>query len=420
MADMDELIRAALEAPALPLTPVAELRARAMTRRWRRFGLAAAGAIVTASTFVAVSMALPSSGPGRAERVITTDPPTTTTTSSWPEQTVALSKTPMTVVAGAGYVLAVPAQDGPGVTPVTIDSYDIRTGGTDQQTFVSEPSDGSRGPQPANQQGPGPSPAFVSVAFGTTFWITYNTCSLSGCWTNITSDSFGSNLSSFSDTLDTSGPTTVAASSGSPVWVGATTGLYRIDPAHRQVTAFPDPAETAWSVSVDPTGRYVYAGTVNSDGKATVEERDAGTGRLLATNQAVPAAGGLTLSAASDGVWVSYSTGMQNQVMKLLSFGLVALDPAGGYQYGSKPVDIWGQPYGGAIATVSGGVLWLTAARGGEGLACADPLTGRVLAIDSNPAGAKVQSSVTFFEGKLYAATPRGLAVSTPPPACTA
>lgn len=164
-------------------------------------------------------------------------------------------------------------------------------------------------------------------------------------------------------------------------WVGAGTSVVEIDSATGAVRRRLRLADQVTSVAVSPGGRHLYVAVDRTgsdplaDPAAVVSERDASTGRLIATRGYRFSVDGADLVAVGGGLWVSYRTGMAGNAELYAAAGLRPLATATG-----RLAPVWrilsqgGEVIQGPSVTVSGDHAWLTSP---VGLACVDPDTGR-------------------------------------------
>lgn len=431
MADLEELAERALARPVIEPAPPEHLRARAESirrhRRRARRGAAAAVTVLVAGLAAALSLA---SHPARSQKVITTSPspspsppsrsslPVTAPapSSSWPTSSIQLRGYTSDLVAGPGVIYAKVDTSPSGATPPVLAAVDPATGAA---RYVSD-----LGGTPD------------SIAYGTSLWLTVE----SGCPPKDHTGTCHVQLQQRdpatlallrSVDLGTIGdyPATVTTAAGSPVWVAAGSRLLAFNPNSLAEASISLPLSSVWSLSIDPSGRYLYdAGPEGPDGGAVVQQRNVGTGKLVATTTIPAAASGAQISATADGVWASFGTGMQSGAAKLSSAGLKDQVPANGQLFSGdpvgNPVNNWAAPGGGPQTTVSGNALWITPARSTVGLtdvlACADPSNGGIRASDTNPADASLAAQPLIYNSKLYLPGGEGITVIDPPSACQA
>ncbi|MCL2394046.1 MAG: hypothetical protein FWC87_05085 [Acidimicrobiaceae bacterium] len=214
-----------------------------------------------------------------------------------------------------------------------------------------------------------------------------------------------------------SGNPSIAIADDGAVWAGTGTEVVRIDPrtgATSTPVTFP-----ALVGSLAVGGGRLYDTYSNADGAGVVEERDATTGRLLASQLLDSAAGPLLEAAAGTaGVWASWRGGMVGTTQLLAAAGLrVQPAPKGSrlpwLATRNPSTDVYTQTMGTSVST-SAGVLWLI---GDSTVSCADPGTGVVHATEPNPTDFPL--SVAAIGSHLYASgvSDRLLEI-TPPAAC--
>lgn len=222
------------------------------------------------------------------------------------------------------------------------------------------------------------------------------------------------------DVPEATGPAMVAMSDGA-IWAGTGTEAVRINP---KTGATGTPVTFA-----SPLGGLAVGGgrlydsyedaDTNQIGVPVVEERDATTGALLASAEpdaiAPPA---LVAAAGTAGVWASFRGGMIGTTELLAPSGLaVAPEPEGNRVPWLMQDDgsVYTQFMGTAV-TRSGGVGWVSS---DVTLACADPATGAVRAVERHSLTTSL-SSFAAIGSRLYALRGAGgrLVEITPPAAC--
>ncbi len=165
-------------------------------------------------------------------------------------------------------------------------------------------------------------------------------------------------------------PLAAIAGTGKRLWIAYGSTLLQLDPGdgHRLASAsLPVPAS---SISIDPLQTRLYVGGdgcgPNTSGFVTEWDPDS-LQRIASAASGGGCLGGPKVSAAKDGVWVSYATGNLG-LYEHLRAGDLAVVPSGG------------SPHSNAIEVFAmGGRVW--ALDGGAGsLACLDPQTGAELA----------------------------------------
>lgn len=429
VADFAEVAERALARPIIEPSPPEHLRARAESiRRQRRRVRGGAAAVVAVSVGGLAAALTLGSHPARSQKVITTSPSPSASSSasvpgtapvpssSWPTSSIRLRGYTSGLVAGPGVLYAKVDTSPSGTTPPVLAAVDPATRAA---RYVS------------NLGG-----TLDSIAYGTSLWLTVE----SGCPAKDQTGTCDLRLQQRdpvtlallrSVDLGTVGdyPAAVATAAGSPVWVAVGSRLLAFNPTSLVEASISLPQSSVWSLGVDPSGRYLYdAGPEGPNGGVVVQERNVGTGKLVAANTIPDVAGGAQLSATADGVWVSFGTGMQSRAAKLSEAGLKEEVPANGQLFSgdpvANPVNNWAAPGGGPQTTVSGNALWITPARSTSALdnvlACADPSTGAIRASDTNPADASLAAQPVIYNSKLYLPGGQGIAVIDPPSACQA
>jgi hypothetical protein len=139
-----------------------------------------------------------------------------------------------------------------------------------------------------------------------------------------------------------------------------------------------DLAGTISSISIDPTGHFLYVSLngLMSDPAAAVStvinELDATTGRLVAHAGIKFTLGWATLDAVQGGVWVSYRGGMMGAVVLLRAAGLTNASGSKGQR--DEVIPTMGIPITMGVSSVQvGSVVWLSAALG---TSCVSPSSG--------------------------------------------
>jgi hypothetical protein len=140
-----------------------------------------------------------------------------------------------------------------------------------------------------------------------------------------------------------------------------------------------------------------------------VTEYDAHNGQEIIRSSQEDSVGGGSVAATTDGVWISYRTGMAGPALELSSSSLNQIEP--------PPTQL--SPFGtfdqimGVASAVSEGVLWLTSV---SDLTCADPVTGAIRASETTGVTEPIASG-----RRLYALSESDVVeVITPPAACFA
>lgn len=424
MADLEELAERALSCPIIGLSPPEHLRPRAESIRRRRRRARSGAVFVVAVSLAGVGAALSLGSHGaRSQKVITTSPspppPSSSSgtapapSSSWPTSSIQLRGYTSDLVAGPGIIYAKVDTSASQATPPVLAAVDPATGTARYASDLGGTLD--------------------SIAYGTRLWLTVE----SGCPPKDRTGTCHVQLQQRdpatlalqrSVDLGTIGdyPATITTGAGSPVWVAAGPRLVAINPKSLAEVSIDLPRSSVWSLTIDPSGRYLYdAGPEGPNGGVVVQQRSVDTGQLIASNT-IPDVDGAQISAAADGVWLSFGTGMQSRAAKLSQAGLTEEVPTNGQVFSGNavgnPVNNWAAPGGGPQTTVSGNDLWITPARSTstvtDVLACADPSTGAILASDTNLADASLAAQPLIYNSKLYLSGGEGIAVIDPPGAC--
>jgi hypothetical protein len=226
----------------------------------------------------------------------------------------------------------------------------------------------------------------------------------------------------------------LTAGYGHSVWAGSTrvgpTGtLYRLDTRSGQIMATATlPAGTAaYDVSYYPypteccavyaSAAYVVDGGAEGN---LVLEFDATNGQPVATADqglVTESVAGSAVTAAPDGVWDSFRTGMLGLTLHLRQpdLALTAPTAAGIAQSPATGLFHWAMY---ATTVFGGGSLWLTNQSGR--LACLDPGNGRIRAIERLSQSKLVYQlfAADPVRHLLFGAVSQGLVVISPPAAC--
>jgi hypothetical protein len=163
-------------------------------------------------------------------------------------------------------------------------------------------------------------------------------------------------------------PARTIAATATAVWVGGPGRLARTPPRSGALTAAVPVDGEPTSLAADPAGRRLYAAATTPQG-TVVTERDARSGRLLASRRLAPGTG--HVAAVAGGVWVWQEDAAPPAMVRLHPGDLrpAATAPA--------PRAPW----------VTGSLLWVADRTT---LSCADPLTGRVRATWAVPPPVRV------------------------------
>jgi outer membrane protein assembly factor BamB len=214
----------------------------------------------------------------------------------------------------------------------------------------------------------------VQLAAG---WLWVSGEKLTGAWSLFRLDA---RTLEVRDTVALPGAGALAASDAG-LWVGDGDRLDLVDAAGRIIRVQKADGEVG-ALAVDPTGRFLYVATSVSAEDITprsISQRDASTGAVVAKVRALPAVAVTALSGTTDGVWVSYATGLLGQVVFL---------PAGDLRQVAEFTPRPGEGGTNTIhANVGSGVLWVADDMVGS-LWCADPATGALRASLKRPAPA--------------------------------
>jgi hypothetical protein len=187
------------------------------------------------------------------------------------------------------------------------------------------------------------------------------------------------------------------------LWLAYGPSLYHLDSTTGRILLTESVPPNTTSLSIDPSGRRLYAGVVSGEGTgALVIEWDASTGARIASAPTGGAdLGGPEMAAAADGVWIAYATGMMGAVEHRSAADLSML---AGPQYGHT---------NGIHVFVGGDALWLV--DGGAGrLACADLRTGTIAASSQET----LPAAVVADANGSYLGDADGVAFLRPDPSC--
>jgi hypothetical protein len=190
------------------------------------------------------------------------------------------------------------------------------------------------------------------------------------------------------------------------MWLAYGHSLYRLDPATGGVLLAMTLPGTATGISIDPLGQRLYLGldaTSDHGANALVSEFGASTGASVASAPTGGAGlGGPQVSAASDGVWIAYATGMMGAVEHRSAAKLALVTgPQGGHINGIR-------------ISVGGGALWLVDAGNAGRVACADSRTGNVLASSDE----SLPALVVADSGGSYLGDAEGVGFMRPDASC--
>lgn len=196
------------------------------------------------------------------------------------------------------------------------------------------------------------------------------------------------------------------AGSGTSLWMAFGPTLYRLSPVdgHTIATQAIGADAAVTSLSINPAGTALYLGANRyAMGSPTVFEWSTSSGALLASSSEAggQGLGGVQVAAATDGVWVSFATGMMGAVGHLRARDLQPLPTVA--ERHSNGVRVF----------VADGVLWTTDGMAGR-LVCADPATGAIRASTAMPFGGVV---IGDAEG-IYLGGYEGVYLLHPDPAC--
>jgi hypothetical protein len=187
------------------------------------------------------------------------------------------------------------------------------------------------------------------------------------------------------------------------LWLAYGPSLYQVDSTTGRILLTESLPPNTTSLSIDPSGRRLYAGVVSGEGTgALVIEWDASTGARIGSAPTGGAGlGGPQVAAAADGVWIAYATGMMGAVEHRSATDLSML---AGPQYGHT---------NGIHVFVGGDALWLV--DGGAGrLACADLRTGTIAASSRET----LPAAVVADPNGSYLGDADGVAFLRPDPSC--
>jgi hypothetical protein len=195
------------------------------------------------------------------------------------------------------------------------------------------------------------------------------------------------------------------------LWVAAGSTLYALSPTTGTVLRTVPTDMAIFSLSTSPDGTVLYAAGESTRFPLVLMELDARSGRTLATESESDSVAGGNVTATDAGVWVSFRTGLEGVTVQhdKASLAIVANQSESAGSVGYGPFDqTMGQQ-----ANASDGVLWLA---GLQGLACADPVTGALRAVE--PPESSLIESVVAQDGVLYGAGDGGLSIISAPKAC--
>jgi hypothetical protein len=218
----------------------------------------------------------------------------------------------------------------------------------------------------------------------------------------------------------------VAPGPAGSVWIGSVRMLLRLDIASGTVVrhlALPAGAAVA-DIAADPGHSYLYVSVARvvkgGCGGNALLEYSARSGRLLAAathGLITDSVLGAQLTAVPGGVWASFRTGMLGLTIHLRQRDLAMIAPPGPRIALTPATGIFHWAMG-AATIYGGGALWL-ATEGGR-VACIDPRTGRVRAVESIPSSRPMISPLAAggTTRRVIAAGDGGLVQVTPPRRC--
>ena len=176
------------------------------------------------------------------------------------------------------------------------------------------------------------------------------------------------------------------------LWLGYGNLLYRLDPGTGRLLLTQRLPGTAASVSIDSLGHRLYVGvdpTAPQNDQALVLELDARTGAQLASAPTGGAGlGGPQVTAAPEGVWIAFATGMMGAVEHRRVTDLT-LFPEPQQDRHANTIRV----------SVGGGALWLVDAMASQ-VACADVRTGTIAAsVQATSPGIVIADSAGSYLG---------------------
>jgi hypothetical protein len=158
---------------------------------------------------------------------------------------------------------------------------------------------------------------------------------------------------------------------GGALWAVAGDRLVRVSPRTGQAEKVIDlPGGFSTSMAGSSSGSFLIVSVADSGGLGSMQRRDPVSGRLLASR----ATEGVTAAAiggiVGSGVWAAQPTGMQGFIQR---YRTTTLAPVGGTAVeGSNGISV----------VVANGLAWVLRAGAGEQTSyCANPVTGRKLAV---------------------------------------
>jgi len=223
-------------------------------------------------------------------------------------------------------------------------------------------------------------------------------------------------------------PLAVAEGPDNTIWVGYGPTLVHVDVGAGAVrSSVPISSGTVASLSVDPTGRYLYAALSypTIDGKTvdgSVLELDADTGYALAAtssdSEVTDSVAGGIVTAVPGGVWDSFRTGMLGETVFLRQADLVFSAPSSSELEQEQPAGVFHWIMD-AETIYGDGALVLVNQNGV--LACVDPSTG-VIRTQEHLAAAEEGNvellAVVASAGQVLVSDGSGVQAITPPAAC--
>ncbi len=134
-------------------------------------------------------------------------------------------------------------------------------------------------------------------------------------------------------------PTTAVTIDG-PLWIAVAQDLWALNPENGRIETKPDVHNSISSMSTDPTGSVLYAGGQGQSGPG-VTEYNARNGEEIVRSVA-PIDSPTTVSADSNGVWVSFLGGHAGGAEELSRSTLSIIAPPAGEQALGEPYDQFG------------------------------------------------------------------------------
>ena len=193
------------------------------------------------------------------------------------------------------------------------------------------------------------------------------------------------------------------AVAGHSLWVAGGNRLTRLSLSTGKVTAsIVLPRAASSDVSANAAGTVLVVGAADSEGRGTVQRRNAATGALLASHPVEGVTAPVVAGPVGLAVWMSEATGMMGYVQRLTA---TSMRPASGTCPEGRMTTTCVPGTNGITARVADGLLWVTQDNGGrQRNYCADPVSGHPLAPITLPQPAEDMVLAIAPQAIFYAA----------------